>query len=47
MRQLISISTDIADNAFNPQGRNAAEILDDAERQIFQIARHGLKPAAR
>lgn len=38
LRQLISISTDIADNAFNPQGRNAAEILDDAERQIFQIA---------
>jgi replicative DNA helicase len=38
LRQLISISTDIADNAFNPQGRNAEEILDDAERQIFQIA---------
>lgn len=38
LRQLISISTDIADNAFNPQGRNAVEILDDAERQIFQIA---------
>ncbi|MEZ1422349.1 replicative DNA helicase [Pseudomonas monteilii] len=38
LRQLISISTDIADSAFNPEGRNAAEILDEAERQIFQIA---------
>uniref|UniRef100_A0A1I7Y2W6 Replicative DNA helicase n=1 Tax=Steinernema glaseri TaxID=37863 RepID=A0A1I7Y2W6_9BILA len=38
LRQLISISSEIADSAFNPQGRNAAEILDEAERQIFQIA---------
>jgi primary replicative DNA helicase (EC 3.6.1.-) len=38
LRQLISISNDIADSAFNPQGRNAEEILDEAERQIFQIA---------
>ncbi|UFH49114.1 replicative DNA helicase [Pseudomonas sp. KNUC1026] len=38
LRQLISISNDIADSAFNPEGRNAGEILDEAERQIFQIA---------
>jgi len=38
LRQLISISNGIADSAFNPEGRNAEEILDEAERQIFQIA---------
>jgi replicative DNA helicase len=38
LRQLIGISSEIADSAFNPQGRQAAEILDEAERQIFQIA---------
>jgi replicative DNA helicase len=29
---------EIADSAFNPEGRTAEEILDEAERQIFQIA---------
>lgn len=38
LRQLIGISTEIADAAFNPEGRTAEEILDEAERQIFQIA---------
>ncbi|MFF7707653.1 replicative DNA helicase [Pseudomonas sp. NPDC007930] len=38
LRQLITISSDIADSAFNPEGRNATELLDEAERQIFQIA---------
>jgi replicative DNA helicase len=38
LRQLIGISSEVADSAFNPQGRNAAEILDEAERKIFQIA---------
>jgi replicative DNA helicase len=38
LRQLIGISSNIADSAFNPEGRNATEILDEAERQIFQIA---------
>lgn len=38
LRQLIGISTEIADSAFNPEGRTAEEILDEAERQIFQIA---------
>src|SRR5690606_37191047 len=31
LRQLISISNGIADSAFNPEGRNAEEILDEAE----------------
>lgn len=38
LRQLIGIATEIADSAFNPEGRTAEEILDEAERQIFQIA---------
>ncbi|MCJ8170224.1 replicative DNA helicase [Atopomonas sediminilitoris] len=37
-RQLIGISSEIADSAFNPEGRGAGEVLDEAERKIFQIA---------
>ena len=38
LRQLISVSTEIADTAFNPKGMQATEVLDDAERKIFSIA---------
>ena len=38
LRQLISVSTEIADTAFNPKGKQATEVLDDAERKIFSIA---------
>ncbi|MFE8072709.1 replicative DNA helicase [Marinobacteraceae bacterium S3BR75-40.1] len=38
LRRLISASGDIADSAFNPQGRTSSEILDEAERSVFQIA---------
>ncbi len=38
MRQLISASTDIAESAYRPQGRKCAELLDEAERKVFQIA---------
>ncbi|MCZ4287237.1 replicative DNA helicase, partial [Marinobacter salarius] len=38
LRQLIGISGEIADSAYMPQGRTGAEILDEAERLIFQIA---------
>ena len=38
LRQLISISADIADSAYAPQGKTGSEILDEAERKIFQIA---------
>lgn len=38
LRQLISVSTDIADTAFNPKGMQSTEVLDDAERKIFAIA---------
>lgn len=38
LRTLISVSSEIADNAFNPAGREAAEVLDFAEQKVFQIA---------
>jgi replicative DNA helicase len=38
LRQLISAGTDIADIAFNPEGRDCAQLLDDAERRVFEIA---------
>jgi replicative DNA helicase len=38
LRQLISAANRIADNAFQPQGRKSAELLDQAEREVFQIA---------
>ncbi len=43
LRQMISISSEIADAAFNPQGRNSAELLDEAERKVFSIAEQGSK----
>ena len=38
LRQMIKAGTEIADSAYNPQGRDAAELLDDAERRVFAIA---------
>ena len=38
LRQLIRISQETADSAFNPAGRETAEILDEAESAIFGIA---------
>ena len=37
LRQLITVSQTIADSAFRPEGRKAAEILEAAEQQIFEI----------
>jgi len=41
LRQLIATANDIANHAFNPQGRNSVELLDEAERQVFAISEHG------
>ena len=40
-RDLIRTSTEIAESAFRPQGRGALDLLDDAERRIFEIAERG------
>jgi replicative DNA helicase len=47
LRQLIATANDIADSAFNPDGRESKEILDKAESKIFKIAEqrnHGAGP---
>ena len=41
MRQLVEVGTDIADSAYNPTGRDAAQLLDEAEGKVFQIAEAG------
>ena len=38
LRSLIAVSGEISDSAFNPSGRTTSELLDNAERQVFQIA---------
>ncbi len=38
LRQLISVSSEIADSAYFPKGRAGDEILNEAERKIFEIA---------
>ena len=38
LRRLISVSGEISDSAFNTNGRSTSELLDDAERKVFQIA---------
>lgn len=38
IRQLAEIGTKIARNAYNPQGKSAEQLLDEAENQVFQIA---------
>jgi replicative DNA helicase len=41
LRKLIGVSDEIATQAFNPQGRPVAQILDEAESRIFQIGEEG------
>ncbi|MDH5184427.1 MAG: replicative DNA helicase [Gammaproteobacteria bacterium] len=43
MRQLIHVGTDISNAGFNPEGRNAAELLDMAEQHVFAIAEKGAR----
>jgi replicative DNA helicase len=41
LRQLIAAANDIADSAFNSQGRTIVELLDAAERSVFSISEQG------
>ncbi len=43
LRQLASVATDIADAAYNPNGREVREVLDEAESRVFQIAEQSSK----
>jgi replicative DNA helicase len=41
LRQLITAGNEIVTNALEPEGREAREIVDDAERAVFEIAERG------
>jgi replicative DNA helicase len=41
LRRLIGVGTGIANAGYFPEGRNAKELLDFAEQQVFQIAEQG------
>ena len=43
LRRLISTTNDISSRAYHPEGMSAADVLDEAERKIFQIAEGGEK----
>jgi replicative DNA helicase len=41
MRKLVEVGSAIAESAYSPQGRDAQQLLDEAEAKIFQIAEGG------
>ena len=41
MRNLIRVANNIGNSAYNPEGRNAAELLDYAEKNILDISERG------
>jgi replicative DNA helicase len=43
MRQLAAAGTEIADAAYNPAGREASMLIDEAEAKVFLIAEQGSK----
>lgn len=45
LRELINVGTTITESAFDPQGKASAEILDQAEKRVFDIADRGIRGA--
>ncbi|TXI16634.1 MAG: replicative DNA helicase [Nitrosomonas sp.] len=43
MRNLAQVGVEIADSAYNPAGRSAANLLDEAEAKVFEIAEEGAR----
>src|SRR5665811_1417341 len=43
MRKLAEVGTDIASSSYNPTGCDAAQLLDEAESKVFEIAEAGSK----
>ena len=41
LRQLIEVGSTLSESAFDPQGRSSAELLDEAEKVVFEIAEKG------
>lgn len=42
LRRLSEVGGEIAESAFDPGGRNARDLLDEAERKVFSIAESGM-----
>ena len=45
LRKLITVADEISGNAFNPQGKEVKQMLDEAESKIFSIAEEGSRGA--
>ncbi|MEQ1880850.1 MAG: replicative DNA helicase [Burkholderiales bacterium] len=43
MRKLAEVGTEIADGAYNPMGREAGQLLDEAESKVFAISEEGAR----
>ncbi|MCD7098774.1 replicative DNA helicase [Stenotrophomonas sp. MMGLT7] len=46
LRQLIEVGTNIVNDGFQPEGRDSAELLSNAEQQVFKIAEAGARGRA-
>jgi len=45
LRKLITVADEISATAFSPQGKEARQLLDEAESKVFQIAQEGARGA--
>jgi len=43
MRKLAEVGTEIADAAYNPMGKEAGQLLDEAESKVFAISEEGAR----
>ena len=43
MRRLVSVGDQISESAFNPNGREVGQLLDEAEAKVFAIAEEGAR----
>lgn len=43
LRQLITVGNEISGSAYQTEGRSTEELLDNAERQVFEIAEQGAR----
>ncbi|MGH8664038.1 MAG: replicative DNA helicase [Burkholderiales bacterium] len=43
MRQLVGVGTEITESAFNPLGKSADELINDAEAKVFAISEQGAR----
>jgi replicative DNA helicase len=46
LRKLVTVADEISGDAFNPQGKEVKQMLDEAESKIFAIAEQGARGAA-